>query len=80
MKILYDYDDEDFNELYKDIPDKPTPEEFAEAMRFFSDRYKDGNDIERTHRAMDDLMCETLASLGYEEGVKIFRDTPKWYA
>lgn len=79
MKILYDYD-EDGNEVYKDIPDKPTPGEFAETMRFFRDRYKDGNDIEITHMAMDALMCATLTSLGYEEGVKVFGGTPKWYA
>ena len=37
-------------------------------------------DTEMTHRAMDNLMCETLEKFGCHEGVKIFRETTKWYA
>lgn len=37
-------------------------------------------DLESTHIAMDNLMCEVLRSLGYDEGVDIFLNTEKWYA
>ena len=54
-----------------------TPEEFAGAMRFL--RMNDG-DEESRHMSMDGLMANLLISLGYEEGVEIFNDTPMWYA
>lgn len=37
-------------------------------------------DMEDRHRAMDNLMCETLKSLGFGFGVEIFRSTAKWYS
>lgn len=52
------------------------PKEFAERMR-------DINEIEFTddrHHAADELMCEVLNDLGYEEGVEIFENMNKWYA
>ena len=59
--------------------DKPlTPEEFAEQMMDIaeSDRY----DQYSGHVAGDDLMCDLLKSLGYEEGVQWFESMDKWYA
>ena len=53
-----------------------TPKEFAERMKWFSDN----NDPEMAHYNMDELMCEVLSELGYEEGIAIFCDTEKWYA
>lgn len=54
------------------------PEEFKIKMQEIKDnRYIDEED---THIAMDELMTKILISLGYGEGVKIFNDTPKWYA
>jgi hypothetical protein len=38
------------------------------------------DDIEDRHRRMDEVMCETLEEFGCHEGVKIFRETNKWYA
>lgn len=38
------------------------------------------DDPEYVHGEMDDLLCEVLESLGYGEGVEIFRNTYKWYA
>lgn len=32
------------------------------------------------HCEMDDLMCQVLTELGYGDGVKVFDETPKWYA
>ena len=32
------------------------------------------------HVAMDQLMCDTLRSLGFETGVEIFENTYKWYS
>lgn len=31
-------------------------------------------------KKMDDYICEVLRALGYEEGVEIFENTPKWYS
>lgn len=59
-----------------------TPEEFAEQMRHIVERSDkpDGIEMEMRHIAMDDAMCDLLTELGYEDGVKIFLDTSKWYA
>lgn len=53
-------------------------EYFAERMRAIRLEYED--DEEACHRKMDNLMCATLRTLGYGEGVDIFLDTPKYYA
>lgn len=37
-------------------------------------------DVEDRHQKMDELMCETLEKFGCYEGVKIFRETKKYYA
>ena len=55
-----------------------TPEEFFNEMWMI--RARCGNDEELVHGEMDDLMCHLLRELGYEKGVEIFEDTPKWYA
>ena len=62
-----------------------TPEEFAEKMRELAGEKNEygqycPDDPERAHGKMDDLMCEVLESLGYGEGVEIFRNTRLWYA
>lgn len=60
--------------------DKPfcTPQEFAEIMEA---RYKDSFiDEEYAHRNADGCMCELLKSLGYHEGIEIFKKMSKWYA
>lgn len=54
------------------------PKTFAEAMKKIAHDYD--NDEEGMHSMMDALMCQALAVLGYEEGVKVFEDAPKWYA
>lgn len=64
-----------------------TPEQFSKEMKRLYDRFYSTSpfeplqeDHERVHGLMDDIMCKTLISLGYSEGVSIFYDTPKWYA
>ena len=53
-------------------------QKFKEAMEnIFPD---DGYDTEGAHGMADDLMCQLLEELGYEEGVKIFKNAEKWYA
>ena len=37
-------------------------------------------DAEGFHVEADDLMCEILESLGYKEGIEIFKNTEKWYS
>ena len=60
-----------------------TPEEFTTCMTQIKngERY-DGRmyDEEDQHIDADDLMCCILCSLGYSDGVDIFRRMPKWYA
>ena len=52
-------------------------EHFERQMRDISIFCEDKED---RHKKMDDLMCETLEKFGCYEGVKIFRETSKWYA
>lgn len=57
----------------------PSPQVFAEEMKEIRDR--SNGDYEIDHRCADGVMLNTLATLGYEEGVKIFDDEiNKWYA
>jgi hypothetical protein len=53
-----------------------TPAQFAAAMRTISS----DSDQEGRHGDADELMCRVLESLGYSEGVTIFREMNKWYA
>ena len=53
-------------------------EGFRDYMTFLFESYK--HDQEVMHDKMDELMCALLRSMGYEDGVKIFVDAPKWYA
>ena len=58
-----------------------TPEEFAARMTEISILLEATNEIAEpeSHGMMDDLMCNVLCSLGYSAGVRIFKETPKWY-
>ena len=53
-----------------------TSEEFRARMQEIANR----RDIEEGHSDADDLMCQALRDLGYEDGVAIYRAMPKWYA
>lgn len=55
-----------------------TPEEFAELMKTTVELNL--GDEEECHMQMDTNMCYLLKALGYEKGVEIFLNTPKWYA
>ena len=55
-----------------------TPEEFADAMRELVKKYD--NDEEMFHIKADHLISVLLIALGYEEGIEIFYDQPKWYS
>lgn len=55
-----------------------TPEEFADAMRELVK--KDGDCEEIFHIEADKLISALLIALGYEEGIEIFDDQPKWYS
>lgn len=55
-----------------------TPEQFYEKMKEIRKQYK--NDEECAHGEMDDLMAETLISLGYKRGIAIFEKQTKWYS
>ncbi len=37
-------------------------------------------DVEIAHSEADDVLCEVLRGLGYDELVDAFEDLPKWYA
>ena len=53
-----------------------TPEEFKNAMEAV---FK-SHDIELRHAEADQIMCDTLRELGYEDGVKVFEEAYKWHA
>ena len=55
-----------------------TKEEFAQKMRKIQTELEDDN--EAAHVNADELLCECLESLGYIEGVKIFKELGKWYS
>ena len=55
-----------------------TPKEFEEIMR--NCVIDNCNDPEDCHIKMDNLMCDLLKALGYEDGVKIFENIPKGYS
>lgn len=52
------------------------PQKFKEQMLKISDGE---NGIDGNHRDADGLMCDTLSSLGFSEGIEIFRSMEKWY-
>lgn len=59
------------------------PEEFAKEMKNLQEKLNTEDlyfEKEQVHKEMDNLMCELLIELGYEKGINIFKDTPKWYA
>lgn len=51
---------------------------FEASMRDIALKYSDDNEV--CHILMDELMLEILEKFGFQEGVKIFRETSKWYA
>jgi len=53
-----------------------TPDGFKMEMR----RLSGCKDQEVRHQVADNVMCDILKELGYEEGVRIFRDMRKWYS
>lgn len=53
-----------------------TPRKFTIEMK----KIAQIDDPEIAHGEADDLLCEVLKKLGYEKGVKVFEDIPKWYA
>ena len=57
-----------------------TPEKFYTRMKTIQESYSCDDDLEFLHREMDRLMCDCLEDLGYEDGVKVFQETDKWYA
>ena len=61
---------------------KVTPRDFEIEMEGLVERKADDPDfgLQELHEAMDNLMCETLISLGYSAGVEIFENAKKWYA
>lgn len=52
-----------------------TPEKFAEEMIHIKNKYE--GDTEMVHFAMDKAMYDLLKQLGYEHGVKVFKDIHK---
>ena len=59
----------------------PSPKEFATHMTDIKRTFLDKQDDEEAcHAEMDSYILEVLEVLGYKDGVKVFRTTPKWYA
>jgi len=56
----------------------PTPYEFEYRIQEIINEY--GDDTENCHAELDLYICETMEKLGYADGIRLFRKTPKWYA
>jgi len=41
---------------------------------------RDGDDTEREHVEADEILCEMLIELGYEDIVELYYKIGKWYA
>lgn len=59
-----------------DLKKKPDPKEFEIGMQILAAM----DDQEHRHYYMDRLMANVLIQLGYEDGIKVFNTSPKWYA
>jgi len=59
-----------------------TPKEFTSRMYMIAHTENPNKyiDPEKEHGNADDLMADILVSLGYSEGIDIYRDMMKWYA
>jgi hypothetical protein len=55
-----------------------SPAYIAKRMQLIVDHL--AGDQEVCHVEMDQLMCDLLETLGYDEAVRIFRSEEKWYA
>lgn len=53
-----------------------SPEEFYEKMKYCFNE----SDLGDAHVDADMLMCNVLESLGYGEGIKVFKSAEKWYS
>ena len=53
-----------------------SPDEFRLQMK----EIEQNDDIEEAHGDADELMCSLLDTLGYGQGVEIFRNMDRWYA
>lgn len=56
----------------------PTPEEFEAHIKHIIEQYE--YNFEDKHVELDLYLCTVLESLGYSDGVRLFRSTQKWYA
>ena len=54
------------------------PAEFERQMKELKELAK--SDPEGAHFKADELMCDTLESLGYAAGVNLFKNMGRWYA
>ncbi len=65
--------------IYERIRNHKQPSlDYFELMTNMINLSKD--DTEACHKGMDDLLCNLLVELGYEDVVQLFRKTEKWYA
>ena len=51
-------------------------EEYITRMR----ECAENGDIEAAHSDADDILCEVLKDLGYEDLITLYHDVRKWYA
>ena len=50
--------------------------ELCEQMRALQDMW----DVEEAHKKADDILCEALRQLGYNELVSLYKKIDKWYS
>lgn len=80
--MLVEMTEEEFELVKKTLDENNINEssikDYTERMRELADNNDD--DIEMRHVEMDNLMCEILKEMGFNELVDIFNETEKWYA
>lgn len=59
------------------IKEPPDPNEFAMEIKKIIEDLPD--DQEERHINLDLYICEVMEKLGYKEGIRLFRTTPKGY-
>jgi hypothetical protein len=57
-----------------------TPEDAKRELNYILDRQKNGESPEETHIDADDILCELLSYLGYDDVVNLYQQVDKWFA
>lgn len=71
-----------FLKQWIEIRNTPSPKDFESSMNSIKSIYMQNPTPENyalMHKEMDEVLCDTLEALGYNDGVKVFRETGRKY-